>query len=555
MGTSAPNSSTPGAALRGPLPWLTLALLVILLAGAFLSWWGLSRLRAPLEFETLRAVPVGRQVEAGEAEPIPVDRVRLRERPRYPVHFLLLHGYAANRRQLRQLAEVLATAGAEVYVPDLPGRGDHPGRATPRAPGSLPAPACRQAEQAGFNARMETPRETRAALDVAHHLQRAYGVARDRLVVVGHSMGGGVALEVGQRLLPAATISLSGLERSVAPGRPPHPLFITARLDLPPLRRAADRMHERAGNAAGREEFLITHSWLPFHSGAQQAIVDWANRAVPEARLSVPPLLNEKLLALDLAGLFFLVALFAPLASLAGWALRPEPFGEIVPETRLSTWSPLHLLGYALVVGLTVVTVIHLLKLAGWSHPLSFLHLEGGYLPSLLLLSTAGLLPALWRQPWVRNWRETGLKVSVALALAAYVVVAGGGFVTWQLYDLWPTPARLAKLLLLVPLLFPYALGEELLVRTFSKRHRGGTALSAFLLWRLALLASILFGVLVFTSGQGMLVVLAVPLLLLSVVEYYFAQALYRSVASAYANAVLKAVLLAWIFATVFPLQ
>jgi len=49
--------------------------------------------------------------------------------------------------------------------------------------------------------------------------------------------------------------------------------------------------------------------------------------------------------------------------------------------------------------------------------------------------------------------------------------------------------------------------------------------------------------------------VLGVPLLGLSLLEYFFSAALYRALWSAYANAVLKALLLAWIIATLFPLQ
>ncbi|MDA2914497.1 alpha/beta hydrolase, partial [Acidobacteriia bacterium AH_259_A11_L15] len=198
--TLSSNSSTLAPARPQPLPWRTLAFLLLFLAGAVGSGLALWHLRAPLEFETFR-------VESEGGGTVPVDRVRRKDRQTYAVHFLLLHGYGANRRQLLPLAEVLAMAGADVYIPDLPGRGDHVGRATPRPPG-------------GFNAAMETRRETRAALDVAYYLQRAYGVRRNRLVVVGHSMGGGAALDVAKAILPAAAVSLAGLEREVRPGWP-----------------------------------------------------------------------------------------------------------------------------------------------------------------------------------------------------------------------------------------------------------------------------------------------------------------------------------------------
>ncbi len=527
---AAPAPPTAGPARRGR-PWPLLGLLFAFLAGAVATigslWW----LRQPLEIESF------------EVEGAPVERVRLRDQRTYGAQFLLLHGYAANRRQLLHLGEVLAAAGADVYVVDLPGRGDSNGLASPR---SLEGP----------QPDMPTPNEARAALGVFDYLENEKGVDRNRLVVVGHSLGGGVALDVARSELPAATISLAGLERPVQPGRPRNLLLTTARLEIPPLRRAADRMYANAGRgSAARREFFATHSTLPYSSAVQQTIVEWTNRTVPGARLAIPPWLNEELLALELASAFFLIALFFPLAGLAAWWLAQEPLGEVVSESRISSWSPPHVGGYALLAGLASVSALSLLDWLEWGVPLRFLHLgDGDYLVSTMLLSTVWLLPVLRQPPWVRDWREIRANVLVAVMLAAYVVALAAGFVTWQIFDLWPTAGRWLRFLPLLPLLFPYALGEELLRRTFSK-HRDHSALTAFLLWRLALLGSIAYGVLLLHSGQGMIVVHAIPLLLLSLIECYFAETLYRALYSAYACAVLKTLLLAWFIAAFFPLR
>ncbi|HSC77273.1 MAG TPA: hypothetical protein VLB32_01815, partial [Candidatus Acidoferrales bacterium] len=297
------------------------------------------------------------------------------------------------------------------------------------------------------------------------------------------------------------------------------------------------------------------HSTLPYSSAVQQTIVEWANRAVPGARLAIPPWLNEKILALELAAAFFLVALFFPLAGLAGWWLSYEPLGEIVSESRFSSWSPVHLGGYALLAGLASVSALSLLNWLEWPVPLRLLNLaDGDYLASLMLLSTLWLLPALRLLPWVRDPRELRANLLVGVLLAAYVIVAGGGFVTWQMFDLWPTVGRWLRFLPLLPLLFPYALGEELLRRTFSK-HRDHSPLTAFVLWRLALLGAMAYGVLLLRSGQGMIVLHALPLFLLSLLEYYFAETLHRALGSAWACALLKTLLLAWFFAAFFPLR
>jgi dienelactone hydrolase len=485
---------------------------------------------------------------AVEAQPpIPVERVRLRDRSSNPVTFLLLHGYGANRRQLLHLTEVLAAAGAEVFVPDLPGRGDHDGPASPMPPGG-PTP------------RLSTPRETEAALRVVNFIEQRYGVRREQLVVVGHSLGGGVAIELGRLALPVAVVSLAGLERPVARGGPRNLLLITATLEIPPLRAAADRMYENAHVGTSglptrveRRVIAATHTSLPFHAPVQRALVEWANPAVPEARLELPRGLNSQLLMLELASLFFLSALFVPLAALGGRAL-PREAAEPVREGRWSRWSPLQLFGYALLAGAAAVSLLRSLEWLALPGPLGFLRLaEGDYLASTMLLATLWLAP-LWKEISLRPWRRTAAGLAVAVGLAAYLVVAGGGFLTWQLFDLWPTPSRWIKLAALALALCPFAIGEATLRRSFARAGRGRD-LTAFLLWRAGLLAAVLYAALVLDSGQGMLLLMTVPLLLLSLVQYYFLAVVERTVGGAAPAAVLNAVLAAWIIATIAPLR
>lgn len=505
-----------------------------LLAGTAAALAGLLHFRQPLESETFFV----------EAEPpIPVEHVRLAGRDSFPAHFLLLHGYVANRRQLLHLAQVLAASGSDVFIMDLPGRGDHRGRASP-----LP--------EEGPTARLPTPGETEAALAVVHHLERGFGVARERLVLVGHSTGGGVALDVARRVLPAATIALSSLERPVAPGLPPNLLLVSARFDFPPLRRAADRMFEQAGSAdAGRREFLAWHSSLPYHDAVQQAIVEWTARALPGAALRIPPYLNLWLLGLEWGIALLLSMMVWPLAGLAAWALADEPLGEVVPESRLALWTPPQLAGFAFACGGIVVAALALVHLQGWPLPLDFLGLgDGSYLATVLLLSILGVLIVHRRPPWVRSRRESAAKTAAALALCAYLVLACGSFFTWQIFDLWPTPARLARMPVLLLLFLPYCFEEELLVRVYSPPATD-RELSGLLLWRAPLFVAIAAGAFFLGTGAGLLVVMTLPLVVLTIVEHSLAVTLRRSLESVYAVAAFRAVFLAWLFAAAFPLR
>jgi len=511
------------------LLWLS-----VLLAGAAAALAGLLHFRQPLQSETFF-------VEADP--PVPVERVRLASRNSFPVHFLLLHGYVANRRQLLHLAQVLAASGGDVYVMDLPGRGDHRGRASP-----LP--------EDGPMAQLPTPLESEAALTVVHHLERRLGITRERLVLIGHSTGGGVAVDVARRLLPAATVLLSSLERPVAPGLPPNLLIITARFDFPPLLRAAERMFEQAGSdSAGRREFLAWHSSLPYHDAVQQAILEWTTRALPGAALRIPPYLNLWLLGLEWAAVLLLASLVWPLGRLAAWALAQEPLGEVVPESRLALWMPPQLAGFAFACGGVVVAALALLRWQKWPLPLDFLRLgEGGYLATVFFLSIFGVLWVHRQLPWVRSPRESAARTAAALALALYVVAACGGFITWQIFDVWPSPGRLARLPVLLLLFLPYAFGEELLVRAYSP-PAADRELSGLLLWRAPLLAAIAAGAFFLGTGADLLAVMTLPLVALTVAEHYFASALRSSLESAYGVAVFRAVFLAWLFAAAFPLR
>jgi hypothetical protein len=171
-----------------------------------------------------------------------------------------------------------------------------------------------------------------------------------------------------------------------------------------------------------------------------------------------------------------------------------------------------------------------------------------------MLLATLWLLPVLRHPPWVRAAREVRSNLLAAFALAAFVILVGGGFLTWTLFDLWPTLGRWLRMPALLPALFPFALGEELLGRTFSKQ-RGKSAFTAFLLWRLALLAAVLYGFLLLGTGEGLILLLAVPLLLLSLAEYWLAETVQRALGSVYAAGAFKTLLLAWFFASFFPLR
>src|SRR5262249_44007515 len=97
---------------------------------------------------------------------------------------LVFHGLAANKKIMSYLARALALQRLRVFVPDLPGHGRTPG------PFSFArAAACSDAFTRQLIAR--------GAIDP------------ERTVLMGHSMGGAIAVVVGSRVRVTGVIALS----------------------------------------------------------------------------------------------------------------------------------------------------------------------------------------------------------------------------------------------------------------------------------------------------------------------------------------------------------
>ncbi|HEY0701179.1 MAG TPA: alpha/beta fold hydrolase, partial [Candidatus Acidoferrales bacterium] len=135
---------------------------------------------------------------------------------------VLIHGLSANRRLMMYLAEDFAGHGFESYAMDLPGHGD-----------SRDAFSFARAEGCA-TAAVE-------ALTVAH------AIDPKTTILVGHSMGGTIAIRMADRDPVAATIAISP-GPTVPPKRMPTNLLVfSASADLNILRDAAQGLSDLAG--------------------------------------------------------------------------------------------------------------------------------------------------------------------------------------------------------------------------------------------------------------------------------------------------------------------
>ena len=145
---------------------------------------------------------------------------------------IVLHGLSANRRVMTYLGSDFAGHGLRTYLLDLPGHGDNTDEFS-----------FAQAEQ--------------CATAVVESLTKAGTINPKRTILVGHSMGGAIAIRMADRDPVAATIAISPAPM-VMPRRMPANLFvISAQHDFDPLRKQAQDLAEAAGgNRVTSEDFV-----------------------------------------------------------------------------------------------------------------------------------------------------------------------------------------------------------------------------------------------------------------------------------------------------------
>src|SRR5271156_5129255 len=135
---------------------------------------------------------------------------------------VLIHGLSANRRLMMYLAEDFAGHGFESYAMDLPGHGDSKDR-------------------------FSFARAQNCATAAEEALTQAHAIDPKTTILVGHSMGGTIAIRMADRDPVAATIAISP-GPTVPPKRMPTNLLVfSASADLKILKEAATNLLDLAG--------------------------------------------------------------------------------------------------------------------------------------------------------------------------------------------------------------------------------------------------------------------------------------------------------------------
>ena len=464
---------------------------------------------------------------------------------------VLLHGLSANRRLMMYLAEDFAGHGFRAYAIDLPGHGD--------------------SRDAFSFARAQD-----CATAAVESLIRSGQLDPKKTILLGHSMGGAIAIRMADRDPVAATIALSPAPMNPPQRMPANLLVFSASADLGLLKRVAQGLADSAGGERTAPEDFVqqrafdlrhlprsTHTSLLSDRRVAHDSEKWAMQTL------FPDIASDTLtLNLDLAtyetfgkgrrrlaggvlGFLGILLLFpmavtlaakfaAPSAASNGAAPQLESPGNR-PSARL-------LLGEGALCAMVGVLVLVL------GVPLKFLHLyTGAYLASLLLI--VGILLLIFNFGFAMEYASLHIKpLAVAAILGFATFLAIGAWMNWQLDDAWLNAPRWLRFAGLLPVTWIYCFAEEVTLGPVLHGLERTVRFAVFLLLRLELFLACTLAWYLFASGQVLIPLLFVFLAAFSILPRLATDALRVRTCSATAAALFGAILASWFIAGVFPL-
>jgi pimeloyl-ACP methyl ester carboxylesterase len=468
---------------------------------------------------------------------------------------IVLHGLSANRKVMFYLGQDFAGHGFRTYLLDLPGHGDN-------------------TDPFSFGRAEECARVTVETLTRTRQIDPA------KTVLIGHSMGGAIAIRMADRIPVAATIAISPAPM-VAPRRMPANLLVfSAQFDVWQLTRQAAALQQAAGGVrtsqddfAQRRAFDLVHVALATHTSMLDDRTV-AHRSELWAMQTLFPQTDQKTLALNLdlgtygtfgkgrlrlagsiTGLIG-IALLLPLcialaARMAGRVAGP--IADPIPN-NVAAPAPPSARGYGVVLAETAIASLGGVILLMLGVPLRFLRMYAGdYLASIAIIVAIALL--FFNRSAARAVLSANARQLIALgALAFTVFLAFGGWFNWEIADLWLNAPRWLRFWALLPFACIFCYAEEVVLGPLGFGRQRAVRFVIFLLLRLEIWLACLFAFFVLGSGQILLPILVVQFALFSIAQRLAADALLRRTDSVTATAFFGAILAAWFVAAVFPI-
>ncbi len=470
-----------------------------------------------------------------------------------PPQALLLHGFSGSKEIMMQLGLALAEAGVHCFLIDFPGHGSS------------------QSSFGDLGARFEFPRTVEAAISAISWLEARGMLEPKHAVLIGHSMGGYVAIEAGRRRPDfLATIAISPVLAEADPYSPRNLLVLVGKHDFAKVQADARQIIERAsglteismpgafqsgdftsGTARGLQYFPYqTHTSMIFSSMVYGSIAAWIEKA---AGRELRPNQGGKLALLSAVQFLAIVLIFFPWAHILGKTfkrLARDRNGQAYYEPELSSRY------YFLAFGLTGLLAILLLY---YFVPLSFLDLiAGDYLASFLFyIGVAGNLVLLGRGRKLRLPKGLSLILPLLFALILFTLLymSLGRFLSWQFRYLRLDGDRIWRAIVIFALLLPFFLSDEAFVRSLQRRLGGWRGFSASIGVSLAnkmLLLAILFLAALAFGAPWLVGIIGPGILLFALLLQIYSAYTYTLLDNPLITGAFNAACFAWIFATAF---
>ncbi|KAM3102909.1 alpha/beta fold hydrolase [Phormidesmis sp. 146-12] len=387
--------------------WLGLAIALILS-----SWWGIVEARSGLVVRSL------------ERDGVPLIYMAPKQATQAP-GVLIAHGFAGSKQLMLSYGHVLAHAGYATMLWDFDGHGANPAPLT----------------------RFDLSQNLKTALNV---LIEQPEVNRDRLALLGHSMGSAVVIQAGVEDVNrfAATIAISPAAQNVSPNAPKNlQLQIGAwegRLAPYTQKLLTAAGGENAQFTAGKARELITipnveHITILFNAVSHQAALRWLDATFGQQIES--SYVDRRMIwyALHLTGWLIVLGLLASKFASETVNLKLSPW---------QTWGGLATSSGVASLGLKLLDpVVSLESLGGVQ--------VGGAVGVWFLIAGLVWLAILFRWP-----RLSGRSLGLGFALFGLLWVAFGAMAQVVWLQWWLIPTRLAVWLPIALACFPWFLAS-----------------------------------------------------------------------------------------------
>ncbi len=452
-----------------------------------------------------------------EGTPVTAFLVQQAQAANSPV-VLIGHGFAGSGTVMHGIALSLAHAGYNVLTWDFAGHGANP--APLDASGERDA-LVRDAERA-----------------LRQTIQQGL-VSGERVAILGHSMGSGVALSFGQ-LHPEteATIAVSPVLRQVTIDLPRNLLLLAGSQEPSFLENARQLLSQAGGEGgdlvAGTARRLVTisganHLTILFSNQAYRSILEWVDGVFGVQPGALP--YSDRRMS------WFAVGLAGILLAAIGFALRFRPGRETAPPIS----SVGRRLG-AMVVGVLVaIFILWLLEQAGVEVSGLFGILVGGYL--MLWFGLAGVTGLMILRVWPVGFSGQG---TLAGLLTFAVLWIGVGLLSHLVWIPW---LMILPRLVLWPLAALCLLPWFLLVGELFRGQGWIGQAAAWIAHSLLLLGGLMLAMQI-TPGIGFLI-LIMPVFPIFFGMHALAAGPYQGV---WAFSLSGALFTAWMLMLVFPL-